>query len=83
MEWLSYLDRNEARAMPLPRSLARLKREISEKKWVEARQWAGSRVSRMKSRMPKNQEPDSTFAGSTKRFASRFYQIKTGRCLTG
>jgi ribonuclease HI len=26
----------------LPRSLANLKREISEKKWAEARQWAGS-----------------------------------------
>jgi len=32
VEWLSYSDRNEARAMPLPRSLAHLKREISEKK---------------------------------------------------
>jgi Zn finger protein HypA/HybF involved in hydrogenase expression len=40
--------------MPLPRSLAHLKREISEKKWVEARQWA-----------------------------ARFYQLKTGHCLTG
>ena len=38
LEWLSYLDRNEAREIPLPRSLAHLKREISEKKWVEARQ---------------------------------------------
>ena len=38
VEWLSYSDRNEARAMPLPRSLAHLKREISEKKWAEARQ---------------------------------------------
>jgi len=37
VEWLSYLDRAEARAMPLPRSLAHLKREISKKKWVEAR----------------------------------------------
>jgi len=27
--------------MPLPRSLAHLKQEISEKKWAEARQWAG------------------------------------------
>ena len=33
---------------PLPRSLANLKREISEKKWAEARQWAGSRASRKK-----------------------------------
>jgi len=32
VEWLSYSDRNEARAMPLPRFLAHLKREITEKK---------------------------------------------------
>jgi len=37
VEWLSYLDRNKVRGVPLPRSLAHLKREISEKKWVEAR----------------------------------------------
>jgi len=36
VEWLCYLDQVEARAVPLPRSLANLKREISEKKWVEA-----------------------------------------------
>jgi len=33
VEWLRYLNWDEARAMPLPRSLAHLvKREISEKK---------------------------------------------------
>jgi len=56
----------------LPRSLANLKREISEKKWVEARQWAGSRTSKTKYRMPKGQKPDDTVVGSTKRLASRF-----------
>jgi len=30
--------------MPFPRFLANLKREISEKKWAEARQWAGGRT---------------------------------------
>jgi len=34
--------------MPLPRSLANLKREISEKKWAEARQWAGGWTSKTK-----------------------------------
>jgi len=53
VEWLSYLDRNEARAMPLPRSLAHLKREISEKKWVEACQWAGGRTSKTNTECPK------------------------------
>ena len=71
------------RAFPLPRSLANLKWEISEKKWEEARQWAGGRTSRRKYRMPKSQKPDGTVAGSTKRLASRFYQLKTGHCLTG
>jgi len=40
-----YLDRAEARTVPLPGPLAHLKREISEKKWAEARQWAGARTS--------------------------------------
>jgi len=81
VEWLSYSDRTEVQPMPLPRSLANLKREISEKKWVEARQWAGGGTSKTKYRMPKSQEPDGAVAGSTKRLASRFYQIKTGHCL--
>jgi len=85
VEWLSYNygGRSEVRAMPLPRSLANVKREISEKKWAEARQWAGGRTSRTKYRMPSGQRPDSMVAGSTKRIASRFYQVKTGHCRTG
>jgi hypothetical protein len=67
----------------LPRSLAHLKREISEKKWMEAHQWAGRRVNKTKYRMPANQKPDGVVAGSSKRLASRFYQLKTGHCLTG
>jgi len=66
---------------PLPRRS--IKREIAEKKWAEARQWAGGRTSKKKYRMPKSQKPDGAVAGSSKRLASRFYQIKTGHCLTG
>jgi len=33
--------------------------------------------------MPKSQRLDGMVAGSTKRLASRFYQLKTGHCLTG
>jgi len=83
VEWLNYSDRTEVRALPLPRSLANLKREISEKKWIEARQWAGGRTSKRKYRMPKNQRPDGTVAGSAKRLASRYYQLKTGHARTG
>jgi hypothetical protein len=68
--------------MPLPRSLAHVKREISEKKWAEARRWAGGRVSTKKYRLPRGQRPDKTVASSSKRLASRFYQLKTGHCLT-
>ena len=69
---------------PLPRSLASRKREISEKKWAEARPWAGGGgISKANYRMPKSQKPDSVVADSAKRLASRFYQLKTGHALTG
>jgi len=48
VEWLNYSDRVEAHAMPLPRSLANLKRATPEKNWAEARQWAGGRTSKTK-----------------------------------
>jgi ribonuclease HI len=84
-EWAKLAAANpDARGVePLPRSLAHLKREISEKKWTEARQWTGSRINKAKYRMPAKQKPDRVVAGSTKRRASRFYQLKTGHCLTG
>jgi len=69
--------------MSLHRFLAHLKREISEKKRVEARQWTGGRTSKEKYRMPSRKKPDGTVAGSSKRLASRFYQLNTGHCLTG
>ena len=78
VEWLE-----GARSLPLPRSLPNIAREISEKKWAEAREWAGGRTSTKKYKMPKSQRPDGMVAGSTKRLASRFYQLKTGHCRTG
>jgi len=33
--------------------------------------------------MPESQKPNGTVAGSTERLASRFYQLKTGHCLSG
>jgi len=33
--------------------------------------------------MPSRQKSDITVAVSSKRLASRFYQLKTGHCLTG
>jgi len=80
VECLSYLDRVEVRTMPLPRFLAHLKREISQKKRVEAHRWpwAGGRSSKKKYRNAKCQKPDGTVAGSSKWLASRFYLLKTG-----
>ena len=69
--------------MPLPRSLANLKREIADKKWAEARRWAGGRNSKQKYKMPESHNPDGTVAESTKRLASRFYQLKAGHFRTG
>jgi len=83
LERFTYSDRPEERSMPLPRSLANIKREIAEKKWAEARAWAAGRTSKTKYRMPKGQKPDGAVAGSTKRLASRFYQLKMGHCRTG
>jgi len=46
VEWPNFPAQTEVRGAPLPRSLANLKREITEKKWAEARQWAGGRTSK-------------------------------------
>jgi len=78
VEWL-----DGACSLPLPRSLANIGQEISEKKWTEVREWAGGQTTTKKYKMPKGQRPDSIVAGRTKRFASRFYQLKTGHCRTG
>ena len=86
-----YSDRAEARTIPLPccyclvaplRPPTHLRREISEKKWAEACQWAGGRPSGKKYKMPSRQKPDGTVAGSSKRLASRFRQLKTRHSLT-
>ena len=60
VEWLNYSDRTEVRAMPLPRSLANLKREISEKKWAEARQWWGPDL---EDEVPHAEEPETRWRG--------------------
>jgi len=79
---LGYSDRVGARAMTLPRSFAHVKREITEK-WAEAWWWAGGRTSKQKYRMLNRQKLDGVVADSSKRLASRFYQMKTGHCLAG
>ena len=83
VEWLSSSGRTKGRVAPLPRSLASLKREISEKKWAEAHQWARGRISKTKYCMLKSQKPNSVVADSTKRLARRYNQLKRGHARTG
>ena len=54
LEWFTYSDRPEERWMPLPRSLANIKREITETKLAEARKWAGHWTSKRKYKMPES-----------------------------
>jgi len=81
VEWLNFSDWTDVWAIPLPQSLANLKREISEKRWVELSQWDAGQIPKKKYQIPKSQLPDGMVTGSTKRLASRFYQLKTGHCL--
>ena len=67
---------------PLPRSLANLKREISEKKWAEARRWAGAAPPRRSTICRKAKSPVALWPAAP-RLASRYYQLKTGHARTG
>jgi len=69
-----------------PRSFANVKRGFSEKKWQDAKAWTGKMLARTgnrKYRPSDRQKPDPTVAKASRRLASRFYQMKTGHCLTG
>ena len=52
MEWLGHTDRYGRRRMPLPRSIANIRREVAEKKWDEARDWSEKRIKKKKYKMP-------------------------------
>jgi len=80
VEWLEHGDRYGARRMPPPRSLAHLKREISEKKWAEAREWVKKQVKGKRYGIPKRTSREVEWA--PKRLASKFHQIRTGHCRT-
>jgi len=73
------------RNFPLPRSLANVRRGFSEQKRKDARNWAKKQLTRTRNRKyrPDAKKPDQTVAKAKKRLASRFYQLKTGQCLTG
>jgi hypothetical protein len=75
--------RAAGRPMPLPRSLAHLKREIAEKKWTEARRWVEVRFTGKKYKLPSRRHLDGMVEGSRKGLVSRFYQLQTGHAMTG
>jgi len=83
VEWMGYKDRYGRRLMPPPRSLANLKREISERKWEEAWTWSKKRVRGRKYQMPKTMHQNNMVARGPKRLAGRYHQLKTGHCRIG
>jgi hypothetical protein len=54
-----------------------IKREISEKRWIEAHRWVENRITARKCRMLDKQRPNKVVPGSSKRLAGRFYLLKT------
>jgi len=52
VEWLGHTDRYGRRGMPLPRSIANIRRQVAERKWAEARDWSEKRIERRKYKMP-------------------------------
>ena len=89
IEWFSTTNPDgsvSTRKFPLPRSLANVKRGFSEQKREDARGWARKQLARTRNRKyrpSEKQKPNPTVAKANKRLASRFYQMKTGHCLTG
>jgi len=68
-EWLGHGDRYGKQRMPLP--ITGIKREVTEKKWEEARAWCSGRVNKKKYGMPSSR-PNRMLD------RSRFHQIRTG-----
>jgi len=82
VEWLGHKDRYGRRHMPLPRSIANIRREVGEKKWAEARDWSEKRIKRKKYKMPEKMRQQAVVAEGPKRLAERFHQLRTGHCRT-
>ena len=77
---------NQGEAFPASNVLASVKRDFSERKGKNSKSWARkmlARTNNRKYRPCEKQKPDQTVAQTNKRLASRFYQLKTGHCLTG
>ena len=80
VKWMGYKDRYGRRLMPPPRSLANLKREISERKWEEAWTWSKKRVRGRKYQMPKTMHQNNDCSAKPEE-ASRKVPPTQGRAL--
>jgi len=84
VEWFSTTNPDGSvseKKFPLPRSLANVKRGF-----VDVKGWTRKQLARTRNRKYRpceKQKPDPTVAKANKHLASRFYQLKTGHCLTG
>jgi len=78
VEWFSTTDPDgtvRERIFTLPRSLANVKRDFSEKRWKETKGWTRkmlARTSNRKYRPCEKQKPGPTVARANKRLAPRF-----------
>jgi len=82
VEWLGHTDRYGRRGMPLPGSIANIRRGVAERKWAEARSWSERRIKRRKQKMRGKMRQQAVVARAPKRLAERFHQLRTGHCRT-
>jgi hypothetical protein len=65
-------------------SLPHLHRTTKEKKWSDTKSWLKESINNRPNYIPtRQQKPDPTAMATSKRLASRHYQLKTGHTITG
>ena len=82
VEWLGYTDRYGRRRMPLPKSIANIRREVAERKWAVAQDWSEKRIKRETYKMPERLRQNAAVARGPKWLTGRFHQLRTGHCRT-
>ena len=78
IEWLGYRNHYGGWRVLLPRSLATIRREITEKKWAEAESWADCRITTRICRMWRNQHTNRTVEECPRRLAGRYLPVEDG-----
>jgi ribonuclease HI len=65
-------------------SLPYLHRKTKEKKWSDTKSWLKKSINNRPNYIPPTQQkPDPTAMATSKRLASRYYQLKMGHAITG